>query len=244
MSRDSSQGSGRILSFLFAFTVLFVLVFGLGVFVGKRLSRQDLSITRSFEEAPPEPSPTPVEETPDAGFEQMAESPAPAVEEAVEENAPPPTLPPTEEDEKVETETGSKTVTAPESAKPPAPAKQDDERLAEITREIERELEKKRPQETKEPEAAKPSLPHVDPEGAYTVQIGSFQDQKQANSLASALQSKGYPVFIKSMTSPDNKIWYRVRVGTFKDLETAKAYGESLKSSEPGVKLVFITINN
>jgi cell division septation protein DedD len=244
MSRDSSQGSGRILSFLFAFTVLFVLVFGLGVFVGKRLGRQDLSINRSFDEAPPEPSPVPVEETPETEGEQTAESPPPALEEAVAESTPPPAVLPPAGDEKDKTETEPKTITSPESTVPPAPAGPDDERLAEITREIERELEKKRPEKTKEPEAAKPALPQLDPEGVYTVQIGSFQDQKQANSLASALQSKGYPVFIKSMTSPDNKNWYRVRVGTFKDLETAKAYGESLKNSEPAVKLVFITINN
>jgi cell division septation protein DedD len=244
MSRDSSQGSGRILSFLFAFTVLFVLVFGLGVFVGKRLGRQDLSITRSFEEAPPEPSPAPFEDTQDAEGGQTAESPSPALEEAAAESTPSPTAPPPAEDEKDKTEMEPKTVAAPESTEPPAQAKPDDERLAEITREIERELEKKRPEKTKEPDSAKSTLPKVDPDGLYTVQIGSFQDQKQANSLASALQSKGYPVFIKSMTSPDNKNWYRVRVGTFKDLESAKAYGESLKNSEPSVKLVFITINN
>jgi cell division protein FtsN len=238
MSRDSSQGSGRILSFLFAFTVLFVLVFGLGVYVGKRLGRQDLSINRSFDEAPPEPSPVPVEETPETEGEQTAESPSPALEETVAESSPPSEVPPPAEDEKIETGTSA------ESAEPPAPAGPDDERLAEITREIERELEKKRPEEKKETEVSKPALPKVDPDGLYTVQIGSFQDQKQANSLASALQSKGYPVFIKSMTSPDNKNWYRVRVGTFKDLETAKAYGESLKNSEPAVKLVFITVNN
>ena len=106
-----------------------------------------------------------------------------------------------------------------------------------------RELDKKRAVEKEEAKAVKPAMPQVDPTGAYTVQIGSFQDQKQANSLASYLQSKGYPVFIKAMTSPDNEKWYRVRVGTFKDIESAKAYGESLKNKEPKVTLVFITVN-
>lgn len=256
MRRDSSSGGGRVFSFLFAFTVLFVVVFGLGVFVGKRLSQQELKITKRFEEAPPEPSPAPVEEAPVTEAEQISESPSPVIEEAVLES-PPPGVPAAEVEKKevekksVEREADAvkeaKEAAAPERTDTAAPVKPD-ERLAEITREIERELEKKRPEKKneiqKETETAKSTVPRIDPDGIYTVQIGSFQDQKQANSLASALQSKGYPVFIKSMKSPDNQNWYRVRVGTFGNIEAAKTYGESLKKSEPSVKLVFITVNN
>ena len=256
MRRDSSSGGGRVFSFLFAFTVLFVVVFGLGVFVGKRLGQQELRITKRFDEAPREPSPAPVEEAPEKEAEQISGSPTPVVEEAAIES--PPLGVTAAEDEKKEVEKKSVgkepdavkaeiKTTAPEKTDTPAPAKPD-ERLAEITREIERELEQKRPDKRndiqKETETAKSTLPRVDPDGLYTVQIGSFQDQKQANSLASALQSKGYPVFIKSMKSPDNQNWYRVRVGTFGNIDAAKAYGESLKKSEPSVKLVFITVNN
>ena len=240
MSRESSPGPSRILSFLFAFTVLFVLVFGLGVFVGKRLGRQELKITNTFEEAPPEPSAAPLEETEEQESGRIAESPAPVAEEAALET-PPPTEPPRVE-EKKSAEAEVKKTEAPNGIETPPPAKPD-EKLAEVTREIERELDKKRAGQKEETKAVKPAAPQIDPAGAYTVQIGSFQDQKQANSLASYLQSKGYPVFIKSMTSPDNEKWYRVRVGTFKDIESAKAYGESLKNKEPKVTLVFITIN-
>ena len=247
MRRDSSSGGGRVFSFLFAFTVLFVVVFGLGVFVGKRLSQQELKITKRFDDAPPVPSTAPVEEPPEAEYEQAVESPFPGTEEAAIES-PPPAVPPAEDEKKsVEKEADAvkeiNQAKTPESTESPAPVKPD-ERLAEITREIERELDKKTTGKKRETETAKSTLPQVDPDGVYTVQIGSFQDQKQANSLASALQSKGYPVFIKSMKSPDNKNWYRVRVGTFGNIEAAKAYGESLKNSEPSVKLVFITVNN
>ena len=247
MRRDSSSGGGRVFSFLFAFTVLFVVVFGLGVFVGKRLSQQELKITKRFDEAPPVPSTAPVEEPPEAEYEQAVESPFPGTEEAAIES-PPPAVPPAEDEKKsVEKEADAvkeiNQAKTPESTESPAPVKPD-ERLAEITREIERELDKKTTGKKRETETAKSTLPQVDPDGVYTVQIGSFQDQKQANELASALQSKGYPVFIKSMASPDNKNWYRVRVGTFGNIEAAKAYGESLKNSEPSVKLVFITVNN
>ena len=224
-----------------------MVVFGLGVFVGKRLSQQELKITKRFDEAPPEPSAAPVEEAPETEAEQAAESPFPGTEEAAIES-PPPAVPPAEDEKKsVEKEADAvkeiNQAKTPESTESPAPVKPD-ERLAEITREIERELDKKTTGKKRETETAKSTLPQVDPDGVYTVQIGSFQDQKQANSLASALQSKGYPVFIKSMKSPDNKNWYRVRVGTFGNIEAAKAYGESLKKSEPSVKLVFITVNN
>lgn len=242
MSRESSPGPSRILSFLFAFTVLFVLVFGLGVFVGKRLGRQELKITNTFEEAPPEPSAAPLEETEEQESGRIAESPAPVAEEAAVET-PYPSAPPQEDEKKnAVAETEVQKTEAPKSIETPPPAKPD-EKLAEVTREIERELDKKRAGQKEETKAVKPAAPQIDPAGAYTVQIGSFQDQKQANSLASYLQSKGYPVFIKSMTSPDNEKWYRVRVGTFKDIESAKAYGESLKNKEPKVTLVFITIN-
>ena len=240
MSRDNSPGSGRILSFLFAFTVLFVLVFGLGVFVGKRLGRQDLKISNTFEEAPPVPTPVPLEEEenePSAGIE---ESPAPEVEETALET-PAPTEKPREVEEKEKVaEAEVKSTESPKKIETPPPAKPD-EKLAEVTRDIVRELEKKR--QENETKSTKTTVPQIDPAGSYTVQIGSFQDQKQANSLAGYLQSKGYPVFIKSMTSPDNEKWYRVRVGTFKDIESAKAYGELLKSKEPKVTLVFITVN-
>ena len=253
MSKDSSSGGGRVFSFLIAFTVLFVAVFGLGVFVGKRLSQQELKITNRFVETPPEPSRAPVEEVPETVTEPVAESPSPVTEEAAIKSPPPGV--PTPEVEKMDVERKGvekvpdtvksiKEATAPVSTESPAPQAKLDERLAEITREIEHDLDKKTTEKKKETETVKPALPQVDPRGVYTVQIGSFQDQKQANSLASALQSKGYPVFIKSMKSPDNKNWYRVRVGTFGNIEAAKAYGESLKNSEPSVKLVFITVNN
>jgi len=240
MSRDNSPGAGRILSFLFAFTVLFVFVFGLGVFVGKRLGRQELKITNTFEEAASEPTAGPVEEPDEQESVEIVQSPAPAAEEAAL-GTPPPTEPPRVE-EKKSAEAEVKKTETPKSIETAAPVKPD-EKLAEVTREIQQELEKKRAAQKDEAKTVKPESPQIDPTGAYTVQIGSFQDQKQANSLASYLQSKGYPVFIKSMTSPDNEKWYRVRVGTFKDIESAKAYGELLKNKEPKVTLVFITVN-
>ncbi len=83
----------------------------------------------------------------------------------------------------------------------------------------------------------------IDNNGRYTVQIGAFQDQNEANKYAKTIRSKGYPVFVKTMQGSEDKNWYRVRVGTFDDIDKASEYGEGLKTLEPEVTLVFITIN-
>lgn len=239
MSRNGSPSDGRILSLFFAFTVLFIVVFGLGVFVGKKLSQQEFRITKRFDQAEPQLSNPPVEESEEPVSEETAASPPPEIQEEAMANPSPAPSPAPNENENTETEVKNDAV--PEKTDTAAPVAPD-KRLAEITEQIRREKEAA---ESKQKQtAANTTLPPVDPDGLYTVQIGSFQDQKQANSLASSLQSKGYPVFVKSMTSPDNNQWYRVRVGTFSNIETAKAYGETLRNLEPGVKLVFITVNN
>jgi cell division septation protein DedD len=88
------------------------------------------------------------------------------------------------------------------------------------------------------------ALPKIDPEGKYTVQVGSFQSEKEAKKLVEALKSRGYPVFIKQIEISGKGTWYRVRIGTFKTRQEAKIYGDTLKNLEPVVKLVFVTVNN
>ncbi len=243
MSDNSSPGKARILVLFFAFTVLFIVVFSLGVIVGKGLNKEGIRLTKKFDE-PVRPTLKPAAEDSDEDAEKDSNAePVPEPEpetEMVEQERDTGSLPealPEPEREKIETKP------EPVPVKTPAPVTEDrDERLAKITREIEREI-KSAQAERKGPEK-NVTLPPVSPDGLYTVQIGSFQDQNQANKLAHSLQSKGYPVFIKSMTTPDKKNWYRVRVGTFSNVETATAYGEGLKVLEPEVKLVFITANN
>jgi cell division protein FtsN len=241
MSRNGSPSDGRILSLLFAFTVLFILVFGFGVFVGKRLGQQEFKITKRFDQAEPPPSNPPVGGNDEHRGEGVAVSPSPDVREEAVESPSPAASPSPNEISSAGTGTDIAKNAVPEKTVSPQSADLD-KRLAEITEQIRKE--KKEAESKQKQVRASTTLPPVDPNGLYTVQIGSFQDQKQANSLASSLKAKGYPVFIKSMTAPDNEKWYRVRVGTFSDVETAKSYGESLKNLESSVKLVFITVNN
>ncbi|MFI5323793.1 MAG: SPOR domain-containing protein [Thermodesulfobacteriota bacterium] len=241
MSRNDSPSDGRILSLLFAFTVLFILVFGFGVFVGKKLGRQELKITKRFDQPETQPTSSPIEGSNEPGSGVIAASPSPDIPEEAVENQPPAASPPPGETNNTKAKTDVVKDVTPEKTVSPASAVLD-KRLAEITEQIRKE--KEAADSMRKRTAAGTTFPSVDPKGLYTVQIGSFQDQKQANSLAGSLRAKGYPVFIKSMTTPDNDNWYRVRVGTFSDVETAKAYGESFKNLEPSVKLVFITVNN
>ena len=90
----------------------------------------------------------------------------------------------------------------------------------------------------------KSTMPKIDPSGRYTVQIGAFRYQTEANKLMNSLKSNGYPAFIKQVETPDNKTWYRVRVGTFSTKSEALNYGDKLKQRASGVKYVFITVNN
>jgi len=88
------------------------------------------------------------------------------------------------------------------------------------------------------------NLPPVDPNGQYTVQLGSFKEAAEAKKLEDFIRLKGYPVFIKQIRIKGGKPWYRVRIGTFDTKEKANKYAESLKEAEPDIKLIFVTINN
>lgn len=101
------------------------------------------------------------------------------------------------------------------------------------------EMEKK--EATKENTETTPQTEHG---GKYTIQIGSFKTEEEAKETAENLISKGYPAFETTAHIPGKGTWYRVRIGTFKTINEAKTYGDKLKSLEPSVESVFVTVNN
>jgi len=101
------------------------------------------------------------------------------------------------------------------------------------------EMEKK--EATKENTETTPQTEHG---GKYTIQIGSFKTEEEAKETAENLISKGYPAFETTAHIPGKGTWYRVRIGTFKTINEAKIYGDKLKSLEPSVESVFVTVNN
>jgi len=88
------------------------------------------------------------------------------------------------------------------------------------------------------------ALPPIEPQGKYTVQVGSFLEEKAAVQILTSLKLKRYPVFVKKVVIPGYGASYRVRIGTFGTREKAYLYGENLKKLEPNIKSVYITIND
>jgi len=58
----------------------------------------------------------------------------------------------------------------------------------------------------------------------YTVQVGAFSSQKNAQSLAKEIRDKGYQTYVIK-----GKTLYKVQVGEFKDYEDAQKLSQELK---------------
>ncbi|MCH8013604.1 MAG: SPOR domain-containing protein [Candidatus Dadabacteria bacterium] len=205
MSNNSGTNNSKIISLFITFAVLFIVVFSLGVIIGKGLGGSDTqTIERSYDE--------------DVSSEKFSEPELVGEGSIVQDS----------------------NLTEIESNELP---KESDSESKEETESLEVSIEKS-PLENQGSTPAKSAMPKIDSSGRYTVQIGAFQDQSQANRLLNSMKSKGYPVFIKQMESPDNKRWYRVRVGTFSTRDDAISYGDKIKEKEARIKSVFITVNN
>ena len=82
--------------------------------------------------------------------------------------------------------------------------------------------------------AAKPAVQPAAPNqgivktGAYTLQIGIFNSEKQAKKRAGALVALGLPAYVTHVQDPKPTMpgsYYRVRVGSFASSQAAKGYG-------------------
>ena len=74
--------------------------------------------------------------------------------------------------------------------------------------------------------------PGIDPTtGFFTVQVGAFRDQANAERLRDKLNATYSPIFIQPYDSPDG-MFYRVRVGKISGEPEAQKYGEQLRARE------------
>ena len=64
--------------------------------------------------------------------------------------------------------------------------------------------------------------PKVDPQGRYSVQVGSFSAAVDAGKMKQTLLDKGYPVFMVEADLGKKGIWYRVRLGPYADNDAAQ----------------------
>jgi cell division septation protein DedD len=82
-----------------------------------------------------------------------------------------------------------------------------------------------------------PPVVQPTPDGAYALQVGSFESELGAQSLRDDLLARGYPVHIRAASTGTGAIVYRVWVGYFPNREAAAAYAgahqESLAGSTP-----------
>jgi cell division septation protein DedD len=250
MSNNSGTNNSKIISLFITFAVLFIVVFSLGVIIGKGLGGSDTQTTeRNYDE---DVSSEEFSEPKLVGEGSMVqdsnlteiESKELVVDEETEidtDDAPKQST--NDQAEVVKTDDNADTKAPSEKSQSNELPKESDSQSKEETESLEVSIEKS-PLKNQDSTPAKSAIPKIDPSGRYTVQIGAFQDQSQANRLLNSMKSKGYPAFIKQMESPDNKRWYRVRVGTFSTRDDALSYGDKIKEKESRIKSVFITVNN
>jgi len=233
---NGSQGpSNKQIVFLFlGFLVLFILVFALGVIVGKGLSdskptiseryeedyrasisKQNLNIEEEIETSGTEP--TEISEKVKTNENQIQEEQIVMVESETDNTV------------KIENSLSEKKIELSPQAK------------------VNLQIEKTHVTNTKssqQPITIDTPLPPITPGGQYTVQIGSFKDESDAKKLQNKLKSKGYPAFLKQVELAQGTM-FRVRVGSFENSDIAKNYADILLKKETElVKSVYPTLNN
>ena len=53
-----------------------------------------------------------------------------------------------------------------------------------------------------------------------------------AEKLASKLEKKGYPAFVRPIQLPNGQVWYRVNIGKYPDRDTAQLSAMELQVEE------------
>lgn len=78
-------------------------------------------------------------------------------------------------------------------------------------------------------EPAKVSTPASDSSGKFTVQVGSFNVESQANERISSLRSAGFDARSTTVQIPGRGTWHRVQVGRFREREDASKTAAQLR---------------
>lgn len=214
------------------YCLLCVLVFALGVVVGRATSRPEpASEAKDLRgNAPREPVATTV---PSVAYGPQASREAEPRSQLPRESGPTatPTFPEAAPSVKgVESQASSRYVKppslpeAPRSSELPAvPARPEVERKSEPRR---TELSEAKPIE---PTAPRPASVQA---GDYAIQVSSFRSLDQASELKSRLSKKGYGAYVQSVDLSDKGMWHRVRIGNFRDKDGAERVASELRTRE------------
>ncbi len=87
-----------------------------------------------------------------------------------------------------------------------------------------------KPEPEKAVKPAAPKAPVV--AGSYTIQLASFPEKGDADSLVEDLQGKKYDAYLLHVAIPGKGSFYRVRVGHYKDLDQAEKARRILQARE------------
>jgi cell division septation protein DedD len=229
----------RQMIFLIAgYCFLCVLVFALGIVVGRAIAEPEAVIDATGTQASLSPQPSthtrPEAPPPDRISLLPGREPQSQTTSSPEFTFSPtlPGTPPTRQEEPA-------TPTAPLSRPaiiPEGPARVEPrmEPPAVTARsEEQREVEPKRvaPAEIKPktPPAARP----VSSEGGdYTIQVSSFRSLDQASDLKGRLSKRGYSAYVQSVDLSDKGTWHRVRVGNYRDKDGAERVASDIRNRE------------
>jgi cell division septation protein DedD len=206
--------SGKQLFALFMATVVVsVVIFLIGVFVGRNVRTQQLAAAERLNDSAAALPPAPARQT----------APPPAAAESPLEAAEPPT-PPAETDE-LSYKRRLEGPSSSESLKQPAPAPQS------------ARTPSPQPAQTRAagssaaaPQAAAPGIIGTPQPGTWVIQIHVLRDRAAANGIVRRLVAKGYPAFLVVAGPPTGT--YKVQVGRYKDRDEAQKVIERLKKEE------------
>jgi len=227
----------RQIVFLIAgYCFLCVLVFALGVVVGRATSQPE---TVAEAEAP---APRLPREQPAKGRPEISTSGRipllPAAEPKNQVGQGPelafsPTLPASDVTSKGESLPAT-TPLRPKAAPTPEPALSSEPPPGATMAEEKRDPEPRRLAGTPETKPKAPTATRVSlgQGGDYTIQVGSSRNLEQASELKGRLSKKGYAAYVQSVDLSDKGTWHRVRVGTYRDKEGAERVANDLRSQE------------
>jgi DedD protein len=203
-----------------AFTLTSVIIFFLGMVVGKGIeARKMVKPEEPLVRIPVKPS-----------RQGSAEAPGGQPKEEItfyDTLAKAPAAEPVAEEKPKETKSPEQTKSAAKTSKPQTK----EEATPAVPRKAAKPVEKPAtPAETKS--AAVPEAGENKANGAsWTVQVNAYPDERSAKLLVDQLKNKGYNAHVTEVLNK-GKVWYRVRVGRYESKEEAKKLEETLRTNE------------
>lgn len=227
MSETKSPTNRQIIFLFLGFLILFILVFALGVIVGKGLGDSEIQIAKKLPKNEVTSALDIKEDENEISTGDISQQELQDILNETKTDDPQKTEEPTtEESIKIETAGEKKIAMNAES---------------EVSLKI--EIPEILKEEKKSLLSKNTPLPPVVADGQYTIQIGSFKNESDAKKLQNKLKTKGYPAFLKQVTIGEDT-WFRLRIGTFETKDQAKIYGDILLKREPElIKSVYAALN-